>query len=335
MKSIKCYILVAMFSLTILSCSKDEEVIELVGNWIDLSDFEGVARSDAVSFTIGELGYVGTGYDGDYRLKDFWVYDSDRNYWTQIADFPGVARNAAVAFAVKGKGYVGTGYNGQDKLKDFWAYDPATDTWEQKADFEGTARYGAIAINIDTLGYVGTGYDGNYLKDFWAYYPEADTWVQKVSVAGSKRRDAVAFVIGGKAYVCTGYNNGVYENDLLEYNPQQDLWTEKRKISNVSDEKYDDAYTIVRSNAVAFSIGNKAYLTTGGSPTTQNDTWEYDPVTDTWEPKTSFEGVQRLDAVAFSTGNNSKGFITTGRSGSNQLDDIWEFKPNDPYNSLD
>jgi len=339
MKILKLLFLSAIISLTLFSCScKDEETEELLGNWIDLSDFEGVARNDAVSFTIGDLGYVGTGYDGEIRLKDFWSYNSSTNYWTQVADLPGEARNAAVAFAVGGKGYVGTGYNGISKLSDFWAYDPSTNSWEQKADFAdcgGTARYGAVAMSIGNIGYIGTGYDGNYLKDFWAYYPELDTFRAKVSVAGSKRRDAVAFVVNNKGYICTGYNNGTYENDLLEYDPATGLWTQKRKIANVSDDSYDDTYTITRSNAVAFVIGAKAYITTGGSPTAQNDTWEYDPLQDLWSLKTSFEGIARIDAVAFSINDNAKGFVTTGRSGSNQLDDIWEFKPNDEYNNLD
>ena len=67
----------------------------------------------------------------------------------------------------------------------------------------------------------------------------------------------------------------------------------------------------------------------------KNDTWEYDPLTDLWQAKTSFEGAGRTDAVAFSVSNDSKAFVTTGLSGSNPLDDIWEFKPNDEYNELD
>ena len=240
MKIFKFFFLIALFSLTLFSCScKDDEPTELLGNWLDLSDFEGVARNDGVSFTIGDIGYVGTGYDGEVRLKDFWSYNSSTNYWTQIADLQGEARNSAVAFSVSGKGYVGTGYNGINKLSDFWAYDPGSNSWDEIADFAadgGSARYGAIAMSIGDLGYIGTGYDGNYLKDFWAYYPELDTFIAQVSVAGSKRRDAVAFVLNGKGYVCTGYNNGTYENDLLEYNPSTGLWTEKRKIASVSDE---------------------------------------------------------------------------------------------------
>src|SRR4030042_1121939 len=80
------------FSVTMLtvSCDGTEDEVDLVGNWIELSDFEGVPRSDAVAFAIGTKGYVGTGYNAeDERLKDFWEYDPDQNTWNQNADFPG------------------------------------------------------------------------------------------------------------------------------------------------------------------------------------------------------------------------------------------------------
>ena len=140
MKILKYYLLLSLVLFAVLSCNKDSNTTSLLGNWVDLSDFEGVARYDAVAFTIGDYGYVGTGFDGEVRLKDFWKYDSELNSWTQIADFPGAARNGAVAFSVNGIGYVGTGYDGQSKLQDFYSYDPSTDSWDTIADFEGSAR---------------------------------------------------------------------------------------------------------------------------------------------------------------------------------------------------
>ena len=65
-----------IFSMLIIlasGCSSDDKKeTELVGNWIELSDFEGVPRSDAVAFVINGKAYVGTGYDGEDRLNDFW-----------------------------------------------------------------------------------------------------------------------------------------------------------------------------------------------------------------------------------------------------------------------
>ncbi len=315
------------------SCKDDDTTVELIGNWIELSDFEGVARSDAASFSINERGYVTTGYDGDDRLKDLWEYDPVKDYWIQKADLPGNARNGAVGFGTATKGYVGTGYDGSNKLSDFWEYDPQTNSWIQIADFGGDARYGAVAFSIDNKGFVGTGYDGNYLKDFWMYNPESNEWIQKVSVGGSKRRDAVGFVINGKGYVCTGLNNGVYESDFWEYDPLADIWTVKRDIANVSDEKYDDEYDITRINAVAFSANGKGYVVSGGKGTVSGDVWAYDPVTDLWEKKTGLEGTTRIEAVAFALSN--KGYVLTGRNLSYYFDDVWCFYPDAEYNKND
>ena len=121
--------------LTSLSCGTDEGVLLELGNWKELSDFEGVIRSGAVSFAIGDKGYVATGYDGFDRLNDLWEFDVEKNFWVQKADFPGAARNAAVAFSVGGKGYLGTGYNGSDELKDFWEYDPVSKQLGAKGGF--------------------------------------------------------------------------------------------------------------------------------------------------------------------------------------------------------
>jgi N-acetylneuraminic acid mutarotase len=311
------------------SCKDGNTTVVLLGNWKELSDFEGVARADAVGFSINDKGYITTGYDGDDRLKDLWEYDPVKDYWIQKADLPGNARNGAVGFGTATKGYVGTGYDGFDKLNDFWEYDPQSNSWIQIADFGGNARYGALAFSIDNKGFVGTGYDGNYLKDFWMYNPETDEWIQKVSVGGSKRRDAVGFVINGKGYVCTGLNNGVYESDFWEYDPLADLWTEKRAIANLSSEKYDDEYDIARINAVAFSANGKGFVVSGGKGTVSADVWAYNPVTDLWEKKTALEGTTRSEAVSFTLAD--KGYVLTGRSSSYYFDDVWCFYPDAEY----
>ncbi|HUM48326.1 MAG TPA: hypothetical protein PLD84_15450, partial [Chitinophagales bacterium] len=135
--------------------------------WTKKADFGGAGRANAVGFSIGNKGYIGTGYfyDGsDHFFKDFWEYDPDTDTWTQKADFGGTARFSPVGFSIGDKGYVGTGFDGTpfpDYLKkDFWEYDPAINSWKQKADFGGTARYVATGFSIDSKGYIGTGWDG-------------------------------------------------------------------------------------------------------------------------------------------------------------------------------
>jgi len=322
------FITLSLCIFLISGCANDDEDddTDLIGNWFELSDFEGVPRSDAVAIVIGEKAYVGTGYDGSDRLNDFWEYDPDRNSWAQKADFPGVPRNGAVGFGTETKGYIGTGYDGVNKLQDLYEYDPSNDTWIKIADFGGTARYGAVAFAIGNTGYVGTGYNGNMLKDLWEYDPDSGQWIQRLGLGGGKRRDAVAFVIDGKGYICTGTDNGSYEDDLWEYDPLTDEWSRKRFITNMSDDDYDDDYSgIIGMNKVAFSVNGKGYVATGGAGSAGTAVWAYDPVSDLWEQKTSLEASARIEAVCFAVGD--RGYLLTGRSGSYYFDDIWGFEP--------
>lgn len=325
---------VALFtSAALLSCNSSDDEEDLVGNWKKRSDFEGVARSDAAAFAIGEKAYVCGGYDGKKRLSDVWEYNADKDYWTQKADFPGTARNTAVAFAINNNGYVGTGYDGENYLTDFWQYNSLTNIWTRKTDFAGSARHSAVGFAIGQLGYIGSGFNGNYLKDFWQYNPTTDQWLQKVSMGGSKRYAATAFIIDDKAYVCGGSNNGTLVTDFWQYDPVADSWNEKRQIKNYSDEEYDDSYAIARNYGVSFVINGKAYLANGENGSLLSDVWEYNPTTDLWDKKTGFEASTRTGAVAFSL--NNRGFVATGRSSSYRFDDVWEFLPFEAYEEND
>ncbi len=96
--------------LIIPACSKSSDSSsDLVGNWAIDAYFDGNARSEAVSFTINDTVFVGTGMTSSKRLSDFYKFSLDKRYWTKINDFGGGVRSQAVGFAVNGKGYVGTG----------------------------------------------------------------------------------------------------------------------------------------------------------------------------------------------------------------------------------
>lgn len=312
-------------------CTKESDGSDdddLVGNWKRVDDFEGNARSEAVSFTIGNYGYVTTGTSSSERYGDLWEYNASLKYWTQKANLPGAARNSAVAFSIGTKGYVGTGYDGSTRLKDFWEYDQASNTWTQKANFGGSGRYDAVGFSINGKGYIGCGYDGNYLRDFWEYDPATDQWSQKASVGGSKRLAAIPFVINNTAYVLSGNNNGEIQRDLWMYDAASNSWVEKGKLYDYSSESYDDDYaSIPRQNAVAFVIGDYVYLSNGENGSINATTWRYDPATDRWIQKTGFEATARSGAVAFTI--EGRGFVLTGRNGSLIMDNSYEFLPND------
>lgn len=324
----KFAVTVVAISLLAAGCEEEETVY---GDWVKSSDFEGVARGDAVAFSIGSRGYVCGGYDGKTRLTDLWEYNSEQDFWTQKADFPGAARTSATAFALDSKGYIGTGYDGDNYLGDFWQYDPEENLWTRKADFGGSDRSGSISFGINSYGYLGAGYDGNFLKDMWKYDPAADSWVQIVSIGGSKRNNATAFVTDGYAYVVGGVNNGSYLTDFWRFDPATGSWTELRPIANKSEDDYDDDYNIARANALALIIGERIFIACGESGSLRSDTWEYIPASDLWEETTAFEGTSRTGAVTIHT--PTRAFVLTGRSSTYRFDDMWEFLPDDEYDS--
>lgn len=131
------------------------------------------------------------------------------------------------------------------------------------------------------------------------------------SIGGSKRIGASSFVIDDIAYVVGGENNSDVVADFWAFDPSSGTWTEKREISNVCDEDYDDDYsTIPRSYGVAFAMYGLGYFTCGeNAGSGRSNTWEYNPADDTWTERTSFEGGTRTEAVGFSINNN--GYVLT------------------------
>lgn len=126
------WVVLAVAAFSMNACIKSSESTDTLGNWIKRSDFEGVARTEAVSFTLNNMGYICSGYDGTARLNDLWQFNQSTGTWRQKASLPGTARNSAVALVAAGKAYVGTGFDGLNRLNDFYQYNDTTNTWVQK-----------------------------------------------------------------------------------------------------------------------------------------------------------------------------------------------------------
>jgi uncharacterized protein (TIGR02145 family) len=144
-------------------------------SWSQKSDFGGSFICDAVGFSIGSKGYIGTGEDQFGMRRDFWEYTPSSDTWNKKADFGGVGRRGAAGFSMGSKGYIGAGQDANNWLKDFWEFDTTTNSWTQKADFGGTARENPVGFSIGINGYIGTGYgfggSTGYEYDFWEYCP--------------------------------------------------------------------------------------------------------------------------------------------------------------------
>jgi N-acetylneuraminic acid mutarotase len=78
--------------------------------WTQKANFPGLPRRNAVSFSIGNKGYLGTGSNELMQLfQDFWEYNPITNTWIQKANYGGGNLDFATGFSIGSRGYIGTG----------------------------------------------------------------------------------------------------------------------------------------------------------------------------------------------------------------------------------
>lgn len=144
-----------------------------------------------------------------------------------------------------------------------------------------------------------------------------DTWLQRLSF-GTIRQGISSFDINNKIYIVGGWDYTVFYNDLWEFDPTTNTWTQKANFPAAG-----------RHTGVAFSIGNKGYYGTGDNGVTftnyLNDFYEYDPTLNSWTQKANFAGSARNGAVSFVLNGNA--YVGTGSGSSTYLQDMWLYNP--------
>ncbi|GAA5043068.1 hypothetical protein GCM10011506_46140 [Marivirga lumbricoides] len=282
-----------------------------VQKWENSSAFPGTARSEAISFTINNVAYVGLGSNSSQKFTDFYKFDPVTEQWTQIASFPGEARSGAIAFTASGKGYVGTGMStSSTRLKDFYEYDPTSNTWAPIAEFPGSARNLASSFSINNIGYVGLGKSANDEEsDFYKFNPASGTWSAIAGLgADNKRLQAKGFSVAGKGYITGGtevdevnYTTTTF-SDVQSYDPITNTWSEEvfadSKLSGLND-----ASLFVDDNNLVYLLG-KSYSFSTSSYTAKSV--KYDPSDNsvtTFTP--AFASAGRSYSVAFFVNNTA------------------------------
>lgn len=293
------------------------------GIWNQKANVGFTPKSAAVSFTIGGIGYIGTGADSIVGLsKSLWAYDPSIDVWTQRADMNSeYGRRNAVGFAIGNFGYIGTGdLPTSDHANDFKQYDPELNKWTSKAKYPGSKRQFATGFCIGEKGYIGSGSNSNsgWMKDYYEYDPATDTWTQIADLPGAARIASLGFSIGSKGYVAFGSKSSGMTNELWEYDPAVGEWILRNTCPGAS-----------RYGAVGFVIEDKVYTGTGLDDIGNylSDFWQYDQATDSWEQIESLPGDGRYFAVGLAIGD--KGYVGIGQQGvfDPYLNDFWEFTP--------
>ena len=160
-------------------------------------------------------------------------------------------------------------------------------------------------------------------------------WTNKPPVGyitACERIDPYAFVANGQAYMGGGTTYGwknAYSslNDQFRYDPVNDIWQGSTVFPGAA-----------RHGAVAFALNNKGYITAGinASATTGSmtpgtvsvylkDTWEYNPVTQSWSQKADFGSSGRYRASAFVI--DSLAYVGLGSSDNSPgyRYDLWKY----------
>ena len=177
-------------------------------SWTQITDYPGVGCRGAVSFVVGNYGYVGTGETNSGKSSEFYRFDPVSETWLQIASITN-GRTSSAAFAIDNYGYVGTGNTNFGSTNDFQRYDPVADSWQMMNNVGPTNRQEASGFAVGGRGYILTGDNyssGTNYKDVWEFDPTTGNWVQLADFAGNARRYLSATTLGSYAYVGLGTN---------------------------------------------------------------------------------------------------------------------------------
>mgnify|MGYP003579084483 CR=1 FL=1 len=207
-----------------------------LNTWRQVASFGGTARYNAIGFSLGSKGYIGTGYDGDEYNSDFWEYDPATDLWREIKSYPGEKIEGGLAMVVANKAYLCAGRNNGLFNTDFWEFDPsgAEVVWTKLSpdddesyydDFKAAVnRYDAVTFTVEDKGYItgGIASTGATTGSVYEFDPTTSMWEERTSFEGSPRSLAVAFVLEGRAFVASGQNGSSRYDDVWEFKPYEE-----------------------------------------------------------------------------------------------------------------
>ncbi len=227
--------------------------------------------------------------------------------------------------------------------------DETTGNWVSRSTFAGAVRTFSttfsttngsttnmyVVTGLNTSATSGAGGNDTVLNQTWQCMPNTNgdvTWTQVNSYIpipastgadpSRQRYRAVAFGLGNYGYVGLGQDrNGIYYKDFYRYDVAANTWSPGGNWNSFPG--------AARAGAVAFVIGDHAYVGTGKDGfSTYQDCWSYS-ASEGWKQQPNPPGNSKTDAVAFVI--NNKGYIVTGSDFSGTvLDDFVSFDPANP-----
>lgn len=168
--------------------------------------------------------------------------------------------------------------------------------------------------------YIGLGeYADHYYNDLWVYDTRRRYWTALAFLPTPDRRvGGVAFSIGGRGY----YGLGIHaeagaqrmKREFFAYNPLTNRW--RRMVDFPGDGRLD---------AMAFTVGDKAYVGLGYAERFTRDVYAYDGGKDHWDRVADFPGGPTSSAAGFSDGYS--GFVAGGDGPHGNQKTFFEYQP--------
>lgn len=273
----------------------------------------GTSRVEAISFSIGNEAYYGTGFGSNSTpLSDMWKYNPNTNNWSQLHNFP-TPLYGATAFVINDTAYVTNGRKttGGNYNSFVYRYDALLDTFIITSTYPGTPAYTTCSFTANSKAYIGIGFP--LTNEIWEFNPSTNTWASKASFPGTQRQNASAFGINGLGFIGGGaYDPVIAYDDLWSYNPITNMWDSLTTIPGGG-----------RFAALEFTLNNKIYIGCGNNYIAYlKDLWSYDTFSNIWTQEDDFGGVARYSTSAFSIGNTA--YAGSGKA-IGFLNDYWEF----------
>ena len=236
-----------------------------LNKWTSISGFTGKARVKPTLCADDTALYMGLGFSGEQvyvdscYLHDWWRYSPATGKWTRLTDCPYPNINAAVAYHVGSRIYVIYG-SSKGFSRDIYWYDIPSNTWNKHEDdgHRALSGFGGCGAIGQGRCFYGTGLNTGNLKDWYEADLSSDSWQKRTSLPGKGRELSACCAAGDYIYVFGGrhfageYTGGEVFESMLRYDIGDDEW------------QYCGTMPYGRSeNAIAFSIGGKAYFGLG------------------------------------------------------------------------
>lgn len=261
----------------------NKKIRVLEGKWTEYDNkYPGDKRLNYSHFTIGDKLYlVGGKYASTTLSKSpIWEYDLRAKKWTSKKDFPhqsSPVKCGIFPFQLKfnDEGYVVVR---NDQTIELWKYNTTDDSWDKVTNYPGLGKLELTGFIINNELFLGGGIANNgnlYVNDFWSFDLNSGKWEKRGDFKISKYFLFDSFCTNkGREYLFSTTNN------LIEYNPETDVWTEKARFTGS-----------VRYGSSLVSFDDNLFLVGGMSvPETWNyygfnDCWQYSTIKDSWQLK--------------------------------------------------